>query len=191
MLKIYNNIHLTKGGGYKGDNIIMETVQKNEILTLDFAKEVCNNFNDLCYEYKLNFEEETLMFIEIEENLARDVIALDDMKLLKLRDGAVYIEFDADRYGHNCCEINESGLKFYMKLFLESNKIDLDNEFARVNLKRQETREASFKSAQLTTSSCMPKLKMQSACDLKHYDLPLVYPPKFPEIDWDNIIKPR
>lgn len=37
--------------------------------------------------------------------------------------------------------------------------------------------------------TCAPKLEMQSSNDLIKYELPLTYPPKFPDIDLTNIIK--
>ncbi|MBU3098722.1 MULTISPECIES: hypothetical protein [Clostridium] len=116
----------------------MNELKRTEILTLEFAKEVCNNFNQLCYKYRLDFEKETLVLTDMDEETSKEVVALDDMKLFRLKDEAVYIEFDADKDDYNCCEINDFGLTLLRKLILESEKND-------------------------STSCCVPKLKLQNS----------------------------
>lgn len=163
--------------------------QRTEILTLNFAKEICCTFNDLCYRYKLSFKEETLVLTDTETNKNIEIVALDDMNFLRLKDGVAYIEFDADNNGYNCCEINDSGIVFLRKLLLEYEKINQEGEFALANFEREQTLKASIMSSQISARGCAPKLKLQSSSDLPKYELPLIYPPKFPPIDWDNIIK--
>lgn len=132
-------------------------------LTLDFAKEVCNTFNGFCFKYKLNFEEETLVLTDTETTEKIEVVALDDTKLLKLKNEAAYIEFNADENGNNSCEINDHGIVYLRKLLLESEKINAEGKFARINYEREQTLKASIMSSQLSTRGCVPKLKMQSS----------------------------
>jgi hypothetical protein len=140
----------------------MDKVQRSEILTLDFAKEVCSGFNDLCYKYKLSFEEETLILTDTETNKNTEVVAFDDMNLFRLNNGVAYIEFDADINGYNCCEINDFGIVLLRKLLLEYDKINKEGEFALANFEREQTLKASIMNSQLSARGCVPKGDMQT-----------------------------
>lgn len=90
-----------------------EELEKAEIITIDFIKRLVSEFNKLNYWCSLVFKDNSIYIVDKETNNLQELIDIDDIDIIKLKDNKLSIEFiDEDENGFNCCLIDKKGIQY-------------------------------------------------------------------------------
>lgn len=81
-----------------------------ETITPEFLQKVTDEWNSLNYWCSLEFDNNFIYLYDKEHNKKTELLAIDDIELIKFKDCTIDIDFDEDENGFDCLSIDRYGV---------------------------------------------------------------------------------
>jgi hypothetical protein len=81
-----------------------------ETITSEFLQKVTDEWNKLNYWCLLEFDNNFIYIIDKEHNKKTELLAIDDIELIKFKNNEIDIDFDMDENGFDCLSIDRYGV---------------------------------------------------------------------------------
>lgn len=81
-----------------------------ETITPEFLQKVADEWNKLNYWCSLEFDNNFIYLYDKEYNKKTELLAIDDIELIKFKDNEIDIDFDEDENGFDCLTIDRYGV---------------------------------------------------------------------------------
>ncbi|AJA49549.1 hypothetical protein CPAST_c34880 [Clostridium pasteurianum DSM 525 = ATCC 6013] len=81
-----------------------------ETITPEFLQKVTDEWNSLNYWCSLEFDNNFIYLYDKEHNKKTELLAIDDIQLIRFKDNTIDIDFDEDENGFDCLSIDRYGV---------------------------------------------------------------------------------